>query len=169
MVIQIDTREKERAVVEIVKEFDRQGIRHPSSKLLVGDYMNYDNPRLIIDRKQNLSELCSNVCQQHERFRRELVRAKENEIKIIFLCEHGKGIGKLEDVIWWKNPRSEKREWNPYTGKWETRETKATSGETLYKILCTIKRKYGCDFLFCDKKETGKKIIELLGGGADDS
>ena len=53
MVIQIDSREKARAIKKIVEEFDRKGIKHPVSKLMVGDYMNYDNPRLIIDRKQN--------------------------------------------------------------------------------------------------------------------
>ena len=57
MIIQIDSREKARAITKIVAEFDRQNITHPVSKLMVGDYMNYDNPRLIIDRKQNLSEL----------------------------------------------------------------------------------------------------------------
>lgn len=73
MIIQIDSREKAKAIQKIVAEFDRMGIKHPVSKLMVGDYMNYDNPRLIVDRKQNLTELCSNVCQDHERFRRELL------------------------------------------------------------------------------------------------
>lgn len=100
MVIQIDSREKARAIKKIVAEFDRQGIKHPVSKLLVGDYMNYDNPRLIIDRKQNLSELCSNVCQDHERFRRELLLAKENGIQLIVLIEHGNGFRQLSDVLW---------------------------------------------------------------------
>lgn len=167
MVIQIDSREKERAIKKIVEEFEQQNIKHPVSKLLVGDYMNYDNPRRIVDRKQNLIELCSNVGQDHDRFRRELVRAVENEIELIILVEHGKGIRKLEDVIWWDNPRSTKRK-RGSDGKWRDVETKAMPGEVLYKILCTLQRKYGCRFLFCEKEETGKKIIELLGGGADD-
>ena len=162
MIIQIDSREKARAIKNIVAEFDRQGITHPVSKLMVGDYMNYDNPRLIIDRKQNLSELCSNVCQDHERFRRELLLAQQNEIKIIFLVEHGNGIKCIEDVIWWNNPRRFKRVIDKATGKWKEVETKAMQGETLYKILRTQERKYGCQFLFCDKKDTGKRIIELL-------
>lgn len=162
MIIQIDSREKARAIKKIVEEFDKNNIKHPTSKLLVGDYMNYDNPRRIIDRKQNLSELCSNVCADHERFRRELLLAKENEIQLIFLVEHGKNIRRLEDVIWWENPRRWKRTKNPDTGLWEERETKAMTGEVLYKILCTQERKYGCKFLFCEKKDTGKKIIELL-------
>lgn len=162
MIIQIDSREKARAIKNIVAEFDRQGITHPVSKLMVGDYMNYDNPRLIIDRKQNLSELCSNVCQDHDRFRRELVMAQKNEIQLVFLVEHGKGIENIKDVIWWDNPRRFKRTKNK-SGRWETVETKAMQGETLYKILCTQERKYGCRFLFCDKKDTGKRIIEILG------
>lgn len=168
MIIQIDSREKARAIKDIVEEFDRQGIKHPVNKLMVGDYMNYDNPRLIVDRKQNLSELCSNVCQDHERFRRELIRAQENDIQLIFLIEHGKGVKRLEDVVWWENPRRWKRRKNPVTGKWEEIETKAMKGEVLYQILRTQERKYGCRFLFCDKKETGKEIIRILSGDSND-
>ena len=168
MTIQIDSREKARAIQKIVEEFDRCGIKHPVSKLMVGDYMNYDNPRLIIDRKQNLTELCSNVCQDHARFRRELLLAKENDIQLIILVEHGKGIRQLSDVIWWENPRRWKRRRNPETGRWEEIETKAMQGETLYKILRTQERKYGVRFLFCEKEETGRVIIRILGGGAVD-
>lgn len=164
MIIQIDSREKARAIKAIVEEFKSQGIKHPVPKLMVGDYMNYDNPRVVIDRKQNLTELCSNVCQDHERFRRELILAKENGIQLIFLVEHGKGIQRMEDVIWWENPRRWKRVKNLESGKWEDVETKAMQGETLYKILKTQERKYGCRFLFCNKSETGKRIIEILSG-----
>ena len=38
-------REKARAIKKIVETFDQYGINHPVSKLMVGDYMNYDNPR----------------------------------------------------------------------------------------------------------------------------
>lgn len=169
MVIQIDSREKARAIKKIVEEFDRQNIQHPVSKLMVGDYMNYDNPRVIIDRKQNLSELCSNVCQDHKRFRRELMLAKEHGIQMIFLVEHGKDVRRLDDVIWWENPRRWKRVKNPETGIWEDVETKAMQGEVLYKILKTQERKYGCKFMFCEKKDTGKEIIRILSGGAIDS
>ena len=160
MIIQIDSREKAKAIQKIIEEFDRQGIKHPVSKLMVGDYMNYDNPRVIVDRKQNLTEVCSNVCQDHDRFRRELVLAKENGIQLIILCEHGKDIKSLEDVIFWKNPRSEKRK--KIDGNWQTVHTNAMKGDVLYKILTTLQEKYGVRFEFCDKDETGKRIVELL-------
>lgn len=168
VIIQIDSREKARAITKIVEEFDRQGIKHPVSKLMVGDYMNYDNPRLIIDRKQNLTELCANVCTDHERFRKELLKAQENDIQLVFLVEHGKDITRLEDVIWWENPRRWKRVQDSDTKQWKEIETKAMQGETLYKILKTQERKYGCRFLFCEKKDTGKEIVRILNGGLDE-
>lgn len=160
MVIQIDSREKARAIRKIIAEFEGQGVSYYVSKLFCGDYMSLDNPRLIIDRKQNLTELCQNVCQDHERFRRELVRAQENGISLIILCEHGQGITCLEDVLFWTNPRSEKRQ--KVDGRWATVHTKATPGDVLYRILNTIRRKYNVRFEFCEKEDTGKRIIELL-------
>ena len=160
MIIQIDSREKARAIRKIVAEFDRQGVNYYVSKLFCGDYMSLDNPRLIIDRKQNLTELCQNVCQDHERFRRELLRAQENGIQLIILCEHGQGIRSLEDVLFWENPRAKKR--RKVAGEWETVQTKATPGDVLYRILNTISRKYNVRFEFCEKEETGKRIMELL-------
>ena len=151
MNIQIDTREKARAIKQIVSYFDEAAIKHYTSKLFVGDYMSLDNPRVVIDRKQNLQEICSNVCQQHERFVDELKRAKENGIKIIILCEHGGNIKSLSDVQKWVNPRLRT-------------SPKAVSGKQLFKILFTIGQKYDVDYIFCDKSETGAKIIELLGG-----
>ena len=153
MNIQIDSREKSRAIKKIIKEFDRQGVKYYVSKLYVGDYMSLDNPRLVIDRKQNLTEVCANVCQDHDRFRAELIRANESEIEVIILVEHGDGIETLEDVIWWQNPRLKK-------------SPKAITGERLYKIMQTLERKYGCKFMFCTKEQTGKKILEILSGNS---
>ena len=167
MVIQIDSREKARAIKKIVAEFDRKGIKHPVSKLMVGDYMNYDNPRLIIDRKQNLQELCGNVCQQHERFKRELLKAMQAGIQLVILVEHGAEIKSLEDVYFWKNPRKHEVRWKVVNGKREkyVASAKAVDGEQLYKSLCTIQDRYHVRFEFCEKKDTGKKIIEILGRG----
>lgn len=167
MQIQVDTREKAKAIQKILQEFNRQNITQIFSKLYVGDYMNYDNPRLVVDRKQNLAELCGNVCQQHKRFRDELLRAQENGIKLIILCEHGGQIKTLEDVHKWQNPRRKQRIYNPTVGHWVEYETNAMTGEKLQKVLTTMQEKYGCEFLFCSKENTGKRIIEILSGGLD--
>lgn len=152
MVCQIDSREKEKAIQKILAHFDKEGVQYFVSKLPVGDYMSLDNARLCIDRKQNLSELCSNVCQQHDRFRAELERANQLGIKLVILCEHGGQIKSLEDVLNWKNPRLKE---SPL----------AVSGERLYRILSTMSKKYGVEILFCDKRNTGKEIIRILTEG----
>lgn len=149
--MQVDSREKAHAIQKILGAFDQRGVKWFVSKLPVGDYQSLDNPRLVIDRKQNLSELCNNVCQQHKRFRAELERAQEYGIKLIILCEHGRGINHLNDVMQWENPRLKT-------------SPMAMSGVRLYKVLSTMAVKYNVDFLFCTKAETGKRIIEILEG-----
>lgn len=165
MDIQIDSREKPNAIRKIIRTFDEEGINHFSSKLLVGDYMSLDNPRLIIDRKQNLQELCGNVCQQHKRFKKELLRAMQANIQLIILVEHGPEIKSLEDVYFWKNPRKHEVKFRTVNGKREKYivSSKAVDGNQLYKSLCTIRDRYNVRFEFCEKKDTGEKIIELLG------
>lgn len=164
MQIMIDTREKQHAIKRILSEFEKHGIQSISSKLYVGDYMSLDNPRLIIDRKQNLQELCGNVCQQHERFKRELLKAMDAGIQLIILIEHGKDIKSIEDVYFWKNPRKHEVRWRTVNEKKEryVASSKAVDGNQLYKSLCTIRDRYNVRFEFCEKNDTGKKIIELL-------
>jgi hypothetical protein len=181
LTIQIDSREKARAIAKIIAEFDKQGVKHYISKLWAGDYMSLDNPRLIIDRKQNLSEYCANTCQNHDRFRNELIRAQENGIKLIILIEHNNRIKSIDDVETWENPRRKvktkvwvddqvaidengEKYWIAGHYKINEIETKAMAGKTLAQVMRTQERKYGCKFMFCDKLHTGKRIIEILGG-----
>lgn len=155
MTIQIDSREHKFELARIQKQLTKAGCKTIVSKLYVGDYQSLDNPRLVVDRKKDLQELCGNVCQQHERFKNELIRALEAGIQIIILCEHGADVQSLEDVYFWDNPRLKKSH-------------KATSGESLYRSLCTIRDRYNVRFEFCTKRETGKRIMELLSNGKEE-
>jgi ERCC4-type nuclease len=177
LTIQVDSREKARAIKKILSEFEKENVKYYISKLWAGDYMSLDNPRVIIDRKQNLSEICGNVCQNHNRFKNELMRAQEHGIKLIILVEHSNQIKCIEDVANWNNPRCKKTNiwvddkcvidksgeeyWE--VGHYVMVDNKAMTGKTLSKIMKTMEQKYGCQFHFCDKLHTGKKIIELLG------
>ena len=125
-------------------------------KLDVGDYMTDPPGRVSVDRKQNLGEVVGNVCQQHKRFTAECLRANEAGIKLIFLVEHGGQIKTLEDVQSWNNPRLKE---HPL----------ALTGMRLYKIMLTMQNKYGIEWLFCDKRCTGKRIIELLPNGENNA
>lgn len=144
--IWIDSREKDHAIQKILNHFQSVHTKYFVSKLPVGDYMSLDNPRLVIDRKQNLSELCQNVCQDHKRFRSELERANEYGIKLIILCEHGGAVKELKDVIHWINPRLRL-------------SPMAMSGERLYKVLSAMGEKYGVRFEFCKKADTGEVYV----------
>lgn len=147
MTIQIDTREKARAITQIKAEFERQGIDTVTSKLWVGDYARIDNMTTVIDRKQNLLELASNVIEK--RFHAEIQRAHEHGVRIIFLVEHGKEIKELIDVLFWVNPRIKE-------------SPKCISGEHLYKSMRSMSQRYGVEWEFCEKRDTGKRIIEIL-------
>lgn len=166
MTIQVDTREHQKEWERIKSQFDSIGVDYYRSKLWVGDYMNIDNPRLVVDRKKDLLELCGNVTQQHKRFQAELIRANEKGIRLIILCEHGEGITRLSDVYWWHNPRLDVMDWGIKDGrpiKYQ-KYPKATTGEALYQSLLTIKDKYGIDIQFCNKADTGYVLTQLLGG-----
>lgn len=149
MTIQIDTREKARAIQLIKAEFQKQNIDTVTSKLWVGDYARIDNMTTVIDRKQNLLELASNVIEK--RFHEEIQRAHEHGVKIIFLVEHGRDIKDLIDVLFWENPRIKE-------------SPKCISGEHLFKAMTTMSERYGVEWQFCQKKDTGKRIIEILKG-----
>lgn len=139
-----DTREKKNA--HILQYFDQHGIEYAIRKLDTGDYMSTSRDRLTIDRKQDLSEICGNLCSPDKsRFWREVRRAKAERVKMIVLIEQGGAFKTLKDVPQWR-------------GKY-TRVT----GYQLYNEMCRCSIAYGVEFLFCDKRSTGRKIAELLG------
>ena len=166
MQIQIDSREHKKERERICKQFDTLGIQYFISKLYCGDYQCLDNARLVVDRKKDLQELCGNVTAQHERFKAELVHAQEVGIKIVILCEHGEGIKQLADVAKWDNPRRHIMTTKVINGKRRPypKYPYATTGTALYKSLVTMHERYDVDFVFCNKKETGKMIASILGG-----
>ena len=155
MIIYYDSREKPRAIVRILAEFDRQGVEYVRRALNFADYFNPANPGVIVDRKQNLLEIAQNVVQGRKRFVRMVERCNRAGCHLIVLIEHGGSIKTLEDVIKWKNPR--------------LRESPlAVSGERLYRILKAMGLYYGIEWQFCNKQSTGRRIIELLRGESDE-
>ena len=149
LVIQVDSREQK--FDHVTKYFDSQGIKWVKSKCVVGDYVNLENPMVVIDRKKDLQEVAGNVCQQHERFVRELELARELGYRLIVLIEED-SIKTLSEVVTWYNWRRKK---NP----------KAVGGKQLYRIMSTMADKYGVEWMFTTKANCGKRILEILGGG----
>jgi ERCC4-type nuclease len=147
--IQVDSREKAHIIKHILDDFDDMGVPWFSCKLPVGDYVNLDNPRISVDRKHNLAEVVNNVGQDHKRFVAELARAQKLGIKLVILIEHSRNIRSVEDVLHWKNPRL-------------AVSPLAISGERLYKIMISMTARYGVEWQFCEKRNTAKRICEIL-------
>ena len=151
MTIVVDTREKSRAIVRILKEFDSQGIQIVRRKLNFADYWNPERPSVIIDRKQNLQEVCQNLTYGKKRFLREVERCNNSDCHMVVLVEHSNRIKRLEDVIGWVNPRLKE---SPL----------AVSGDRLFRIMKALEIRYGIEWQFCDKMHTGQRITQILGG-----
>ena len=157
------------------KYFSENGIKVERTKLWVGDYTLPINQSVCIDTKKDLQECVLDICgAEHERFRNECIRAQEAGIKLYVLIEEDQTdengryiVNSLSDVKYWQNPRLKIRV--KTDGKWVQKYPKATTGTTLMKAMITMQHRYKCEFVFCRKKDSGKKIIELLMGKEDES
>jgi len=167
MIILADTRQQISKHKNIDQQLEELGYIIDRTKLYCGDYTLPANQSVCIDTKQGLQEVCGNLCQQHERFKAECLRAQEAEIKLIILVEE-KNINTLKDVSKWQNPRLETWRYihnaqknGKMMYKKIAKQPPINSGK-LYKIMKTMQEKYGVEWQFCNKKDTGKRIIEIL-------
>ena len=150
----IDTREKSKAIETILKQFKEAGIRYERTKLLFGDYMDWNRPHIVVDRKQNIAELAKNCTWEHERFRNELERAQRANSTLVILVEQNRyrdgerwiRVETIEDLMLWSSPHTTIR------------------GEKIYRVLRSWMTKYPIRVEFCDKRQTGKKILEIIYG-----
>lgn len=152
MTVYVDTREKPRAIAKILAQFESAGVEIIHQKLDVGDYMLSPDGGISVDRKQNLLEVCGNLAQQHRRFSAECLRAKEAGVRLVILVEHGGKIRSIEDVYGWRNPRLDV---SPY----------CLSGPRVYAMMKTYEARYGVEWAFCRKQDTGKRILDILSRG----
>jgi len=148
----VDSREKPKAIKTILKEFEREGVPYSVTKLFIGDYQDYGNPFLLIDRKQSIQELAANCTRDHERFRREIERAQTANTTLVVLAEQNrykdrddwKHVETIEDLMLWSSPHT------------------TIIGEKVYRVLRAWCSKYDLEVQFCDKRQTGKRILEIL-------
>lgn len=139
-----DTREQKNQ--HIKDYFDKNNIPYVVRKLDEGDYQIEGQPYISVDRKRNLAEMYACLVNDKSRFMREVRRCYDKGIKLCVLIEHGGQIKSLPDVAKWK----------PKYGTLSGREIM----ERLYRLHIS----YGVEILFCDKRTTAKKIVEILNG-----
>ena len=140
----VDSREKKWD--HIRKYFEVNGIQYEVKKLDAGDYFSTDQGDIVVDRKQNLQEICSNLSKGDSniiRFVNECKRAKEKRIRLVVLIE-GTSCRTVKDLTGWKSKYSK------HSGKWLT--------EKMFNLTVS----YGVEWQFCKKNETATKILEIL-------
>ena len=148
----IDTREKPKAIEGILKRIQDVGIPYERTKLLFGDYMDWNRPGIVIDRKQNIAELAKNVTVDRSRFVSELNRAKIAGARLVFLVEQNRykdrdkwiHVETIEDLILWSDKHTTIR------------------GEAVFRRLSGLMFNYDIEVRFCDKRSTGKRILEII-------
>lgn len=148
----VDSREKPKAIKSILQSFTDAGAEYIISKLPFGDYMDWQHPGTVVDRKQNIAELAKNCTTDHDRFRRELELAKKAGSKLVVLVEQNRykdrdewiHVDVIEDLIRWSSPHTTIR------------------GEKVFRVLASWCSKYPLEVQFCDKRSTGKRIMEIL-------
>lgn len=153
-----DSREQKNA--HILRYFERHGIPYTVRKMDTADYMIEGQPKLVVDRKQNLDEICANLTYKGKkanenggkgipsnvaRFWREVRRAYADGIRLVVLIEHGENVKCLADVAAWDGSRS------------------GISGRKLLNEMDKLTMAYGVEWQFCRKSETAEKILEILG------
>lgn len=155
-IILTDTRQQKEE--HILKEFDKQGIIHIRTGLPSADYMTlrYDEKQgfyldysILIDTKKDIEEIAGNLCNtsSHNRVKKEIFKGQELGAKqFIFLINGGK-IKTIQDLENWSSPHTK------------------VKGETLLKIMSTMKERYGVRFIICPRAKMGEYIIRLLNGG----
>ena len=147
-----DTREKKNQ--HVLKYFEERGVDYIIRKLDYGDYQDEEHTEICVDRKQNIAELAKNCTVEAERFKKELERAQRANSRLVILVEQNRykdrdewvQVNDIADLMLWSNPHTIIR------------------GEKVFRVLSAWVNKYDIEVRFCDKRVTGRKILEILYG-----
>lgn len=153
MVIVEDTRNKIGSHELKHTAWEAHGDQVVRCALSCGDYAL--PPKVAVDTKADMAEIAQNIggtTREHERFRNELIRARDQGTHLYILIENTEGIRGVQDVRSWVNPRL-------------LESSRAITGERLAKAMQTMMERYGCTFCFCRPEEAAGYIYALLERG----
>jgi len=118
----------------------------------VGDYAIASDQSRVVDTKQDVLEIAKDIMtSDHDRFKTECQKAQAAGIRLLVLIEEVLPDGGLAN---WVSPVN--AQGKPLT---------AIKGEALKRAMLTMTVKYGVRFRFCDRKQTGRLIVEYLAEG----
>jgi ERCC4-type nuclease len=144
MVLLCDTRQKAHKHLNIEGYCREHNITMIPQCLNVGDYQ-IRGGQVCVDTKADLLELAQDLHRDRKSFNKKYKKAYKERLKLIVLVEQP--IKSRRDIISWKSKR-----------------TKIT-GRYLFDMITDLRLSYGIKFMFCDKKDTGRVLINLLTQG----
>ena len=143
--------------------FKEKGIGVIRSKLAYGDYALM--PERAVDTKKDIYELAYDVDSDHQRFKAELVGARDAGCKLYILVENTDGVDSLSTLSDWTEPMYHFEMRKTKSGNPRTRRIE---GSRLAKACKTMSERYGATFLFCAPEHAGYFIERLLEKGGGD-
>ena len=155
MILLEDTRNQAGKHRNIHRQLGALGHQVVRSKLYVGDYQLANRGDVVVDTKKDMLELAMDICRDHKRFSEECKKARDAGIRLVILTEELLPTGGLAN---WKSPT-----WKTTTARHKAGDAiSQVKPETLYKAIHTMSTRYGVEFHFCHKDETGDRIMDIL-------
>ena len=157
-----DTRQQDGRHEAKHRAWARMGVRVVRHVLPAGDYaLCYGGgvpegfaPKGAVDTKKDIAELWGNLTAQHERFRRECVRACDQGTQLVVLVENTHRIRCLADLEGWvEGDRSFRR---------RTFAKERMSGARIAGMCRTMTERYGVGWAFRGPRESARAVLELL-------
>lgn len=169
MIIYEDTRQQEGKHEAKRAWFAAHGVEVVRKKLDAGDYAT-EQSNVLVDTKRGLSEVAMDVGRDHDRFAREMERARDAGYRLVVLVEVGAPYRTTEDVARWTNDVCKRCDWykrllcDPIArGRCRKYRSKPMRGSTMAKIIRSMERDYGCRFEYVNPRYSARRICELLG------
>lgn len=135
MIILSDTREQAEldfSGIEGVEKVEKFGLAYGDYTALVGKN---NKPVPIVFERKGFSDLWGTMTSGYERYKREMERAKADNIKLVLIIE------------------------GSYTDVWNGFERSQVSGGSMLKKLATLYVKYDHEYIFCESRRVMARRI----------
>lgn len=169
-----DTRQQKGKHERKHRWWDAHGIEVVRRKLDFGDYvLDVERPTVSVDTKASVAEVAANISGQHDRFKRECIRARDAGCLLVVLVENADGFVEAADVAAWTNSvclrcgRCDPHALGKCVNPRHKSTRKPVQGPRLAKAMETMSKRYGVEFAFCHPAEAARVITEIVRRDAD--
>lgn len=166
-----DTRQQAGKHENKARWFADHGVEVERRKLDFGDYMDASgSSNIAVDTKRSIDEVAMDCGRDHERFVREMERARAAGFRLVVLVEVGNPYRAVADIDGWVSGACKRcdlyriRGCDPReSGGCAQYRSKPMQGTRLVKIMRTLEERHGCRFETCPPSRAAQRICALLG------